>query len=72
MAISFGPNSIGGVNMRTERIIIDAKDIREVYNEFFTDETGYISDDKFEEFLRFLKIDFYDWIKGNLRQFESN
>jgi len=61
---------LGGVNMKTKRIVIDATEIREIYNEFYVADPKYISNDKFEKFLNFLEIDFYDWIKENLRQFE--
>ena len=60
----------GGVNMKIKGIVIDAKDIREIYNEFFVDMPEYISDDKFEEFVEFSQVDVYDWVQGNLRYFE--
>lgn len=56
--------------MVTKRIVIDAEEIHEIYNWYFEDAPEYVNDDNFEEFLKFLEIDFYDWIRSNLRYFE--
>ena len=50
---------------------IDINEIRNVYKEFNRDKKEPFSENKFQEFLHFLEIDFYDLIKGNIRQFNQ-
>jgi len=49
--------------------IIKTKEIKSLYRDYCQDNEIKFSSKKFEDFLRFLKIDFYDWVRENLRQF---
>ena len=49
--------------------IININEIHSICKEYFEDNKIEFSEEKFEEFLKFLKIDFYDWVKENIRQF---
>ena len=50
------------------REIITKTEIKEVFDEFIEkNEIGLDKKKNFEDFLKFLGIDFYDWIKENLR-----
>ena len=53
--------------------IINTKEIRQVFNEFV--KGNHIKQPQkknFEAFLRFLELDFYDWIRENLRSYFRN
>ena len=50
-----------------EKITINKKDIEEIYKEYCDEIDKRFKKKEFEDFLRFLEIDFYDWIKENLR-----
>lgn len=50
------------------KIIINQKEIKEIFDDFI--EKNEIELDKkknFEDFLKFLEIDFYDWVRENLK-----
>ena len=50
--------------------IINIKEIKQVFNEFVKENHIKQPQEKdFEAFLRFLGIDFYDWIRENLRSY---
>ena len=49
--------------------IINVSEIEKLFKEFCKENNMESSEDKFEQFLRFLEIDFYDWVKGNIKQF---
>ena len=43
--------------------------IKKIYEDYCEENKIQFSDKKFKEFLNFLEIDFYDWVRGNLRYF---
>jgi len=49
--------------------IININEIHSICKEYFEDNKIEFTEEKFEEFLKFLEIDFYDWVKENIRQF---
>ena len=51
--------------------IINISEVEKLFKEFCKENKIDFSENRFEEFLRFLEIDFYDWIKGNLSQFNK-
>lgn len=51
--------------------IINVSEVEKLFKEFCEENKIEFSENKFEEFLKFLEIDFYDWIKGNLSQFNK-
>lgn len=51
----------------TKTINID--EIRSIFKEYCEENKLEFLEDRFEEFLEFLEIDFYDWIKDNLKYF---
>lgn len=55
--------------MDTRMFLIDIEQIREIYNDYYVDYPEYLNEDKFQEFLRFLEIDFYDWVRENMKQY---
>ena len=57
--------------MVTRTFIGNMNELREVFNEYFA-ENPNLHKDKFEEFLSFLQIDYYDWVRENLKQFNIN
>ena len=50
--------------------IIRIEGIKPLYKEYCKENKVRFSKKSLEMFLVFLEIDFYDWIKENLRQFE--
>jgi len=48
---------------------INTDEILSIFKEYCTEKKFEFSEIKFVEFLRFLEIDFYDWVKENNRQF---
>ncbi len=54
-----------------KKIIINFKEIETLYKECCKQENIKFSENHFVKFLDFLQIDFYDWIKGNLKYFQS-
>jgi len=55
--------------MRQSNNIISINEICDIYKEYCEEENKEFKKDEFERFLKFLEIDFYDWVKENLRQF---
>lgn len=53
-------------------IIINTSEIKSLYREYSDKYNLGYSDEKFKEFLKFLEVDFYDWVRENLRQFERS
>ncbi len=51
--------------------IINISEIEKLFKEYYKENKIEFSDEKFNEFLKFLEIDFYDWIKENLKQFNK-
>jgi len=49
--------------------IISIDQILSVFKEYCEGNKLEFSENKFEEFLKFLEIDFYDWMKENLNYF---
>lgn len=67
MAISFGR---GDFRMR-EKVNIKVEEIENLYREHCKEIGVKFSKKGFTRFLVFLKIDFFDWVKGNLRYFNQ-
>ena len=51
--------------------IINASEVEKLFKEFCEENKIEFSENKFEQFLKFLEIDFYDWVKENLNQFNK-
>lgn len=49
--------------------IININEIRSIYKEYCEKEGKDFKQEDFNEFLKFLEIDFYDWTRENIRQF---
>jgi len=49
--------------------IINVSEIKEFFKEYCDENNFGFSEQKFDEFLRFLEIDFYDWLKESLKHF---
>jgi len=50
---------------------INIDEIRNVFKESCEKSGEVFSETRFQEFLKFLEIDFYDWVKENIKQFYS-
>lgn len=50
---------------------INIDEVRSIFKEYCDGNKIEVSEQKFGEFLKFLEIDFYDWVKENLKQFEN-
>ena len=50
---------------------INIEEIRSIFKEHCEENKIEFSEEKFEEFLKFLEIDLYDWVRGNIKQFYS-
>ena len=50
--------------------IINISEIENLFKEYCEENKKEFSRRKFKEFLKFLEIDFYDWVKENLRHFD--
>ena len=48
---------------------IEIDEIRDIFKEDCEENNIKFSENKFKQFLKFLEIDFYDWIKENIKQF---
>ncbi len=46
-------------------------EIRNVFKESYEKNAETFSEVQFQEFLKFLEIDFYDWVRENIRQFNK-
>lgn len=55
--------------MKKNQTIININEIYDIYREYYKEGNKNFDKDEFEKFLEFLEIDFYDWVKENLRQF---
>jgi len=55
--------------MDTQSTIINIDEIRDVFKEYCEEKDQKFTEKKFEKFLNFLEIDFYDWIRENLNQY---
>ena len=49
--------------------IINVSEIEKLFREYCEENEIEFSEEKFAEFLKFLEIDFYDWVKENINQF---
>jgi len=49
--------------------IINTSEIEKLFKQYCEENKIEFSEEKFEEFLKFLGIDFYDWVAENLKQF---
>lgn len=67
MVISFGRDDF---RMR-ENVYIIVEEIEVLYREHCKEIGVKFSKSGFEKFMAFLKIDFFDWVKGNLRYFDQ-
>lgn len=52
--------------------IINISKIKKLFKEYCEENKIEFSENKSEQFLKFLEIDFYDWVKENLNQFYKN
>jgi len=50
--------------------IIDIAGVEKLFRESCEENELEFSQNKFEIFLKFLEIDFYDWVKQNLKHYE--
>jgi len=55
--------------MANKSIIINTDEIHNIFKEYCEKENKEFSESKFENFLEFLEVDFYDWVRENLKQF---
>lgn len=51
--------------------IINISEVEELFKEYCRESKIEFSEDKLGKFLKFLGIDFYDWVKENIKQFHS-
>lgn len=51
--------------------IINILEVKKLFKEYCEENKIEFSENKFVRFLKFLEIDFYDWVKGNLKQFKK-
>jgi len=49
--------------------IIDISEVKKIFKEYCEGNKIQFSENKFKQFLKFLEIDFYDWVKENSKQF---
>lgn len=54
------------------KTIINISEVEKLFKEYCEENKMEFSEKKFKEFLKFLEIDFYDWVKENLKQFNIN
>lgn len=47
-------------------------EIKKIYNEYCEDKDIKFSEKGFRDFLEFLELDFYDWIRENLKVYFRN
>ena len=50
--------------------IINIDEIKSIYKDACIKDDGEFKDRKFNNFVKFLEADFYDWVKGNLKYFK--
>lgn len=51
--------------------IINISEIKKLFRDYCEENNIEFSEQKFEEFLKFLEIDFYDWVKQNIKHFHA-
>ena len=51
------------------KTIINIFEVEKLFKEYCKEIKIEFSENKFERFLKFLEIDFYDWVKENLSHF---
>ena len=49
--------------------IINVSEVKNLYKEYCRENKAEFSSSKFKGFLNFLEVDFYDWVKENVKQF---
>jgi len=49
--------------------IINIQEVEKIFKEYCKENKIEFSENKFEQFLKFLEIDFYDWARENIKQF---
>lgn len=54
-----------------QNTIVNILEIEKMFQEYCEKNNLEFSENKFEEFLKFLEVDFYDWVKENLKQFHK-
>jgi hypothetical protein len=55
--------------MANNSTIISIDEIRSILKENCKEENKKFDEKEFKKFIEFLEIDFYDWVKENLKQF---
>ena len=55
----------------SKNTFVSVKEVEDVYKDYFKEDGAKFSKRDFKEFLKFLEIDFHDWVKGNLRYFNQ-
>lgn len=53
-------------------VVINISEIEKLFKEYCKEDNIEYSRNAFKKFLRFLEIDFYDWVRENLKQFDKN
>ena len=51
--------------------IVNVKEILSIYLEYCEDKGHIFKEGDYKKFIKYLEIDFYDWINGNLRYFNQ-
>ncbi len=59
------------MNAKKSITMIYIDEIRNLFKESCEKNGETFSEARFKEFLKFLEIDFYHWVKGNIKQFYS-
>ena len=54
----------------SNKTIINIFEIEKLFKEYCVENRIAFSRQKFKKLLKFSEIDFYDWAKGNIKQFE--
>lgn len=49
--------------------VINISEVEKLFEKYCKENKIEFSENKFDKFLKFLRIDFYDWVKENLNQF---
>ncbi len=71
----YGKNELLPKNLKQNPMIqngtiINLTEIRNFYKNKCKEEENKFQEKDFKNFVKFLEIDFYDWLKGNLKYFE--
>ncbi len=59
------------INKTMKDTIINISEIEKLFKEYCEENKLKFSEQKFEEFVKFLEVDFYDWAKENIQQFNK-